>query len=65
MTYYGFLVPPPDCPPPLPAPPLPPVSELKVEEEEEVLVGPPPSVVFAEADEFDYYVLLLPVELEV
>jgi hypothetical protein len=53
MTYCGFLVPPPDCP----------VSELKVEEEEEVLVSPPP-VEFAEADEFDYDVLL-PVELEV
>ncbi len=51
MTYCGFLVPPPDCPPPLPAPPLPPVSELNVEEEEEVLVPPP--VELAEADEFD------------
>jgi hypothetical protein len=61
MTYCGFLVPPPDCPLPLPAPPLPPVRELKVEEEE-VLVVPTSPVVLVVAEEFDYEV---PVELEV
>jgi hypothetical protein len=45
----------------LPAPPLPPVRELKVEEEE-VLVVPTSPVVLVVAEEFDYEV---PVELEV